>query len=68
MSSSFPIDVPREAVAELRHRLRRTRWAPEWPTTGWVAGTDPVELRRLVAYWADGFDWEAEQLRINALP
>jgi pimeloyl-ACP methyl ester carboxylesterase len=35
---------------------------------GWTAGTDQVELRRLVSYWADGFDWEAQQRRINELP
>jgi pimeloyl-ACP methyl ester carboxylesterase len=26
------------------------------------------ELRRLVGYWADGYDWRAEEAAINALP
>lgn len=55
-------------VSELRDRLRRTRWSPRWPLDGWRAGTDQDELRRLVAYWADGFDWEEQRQRVQALP
>ncbi|GAA3865965.1 epoxide hydrolase [Leifsonia kafniensis] len=62
------LDVARYDVVELRDRLRRTRWAPEWPLKGWTAGSDQAELRRLVSYWADGFDWHAQQRRINELP
>ncbi|QYF72340.1 epoxide hydrolase N-terminal domain-containing protein [Cryobacterium sp. PAMC25264] len=68
MTSAPPLDVPQTDVDDLRDRLRRTRWAPAWPVTGWTAGTDQAELRRLVEYWADGFDWAAQQSSINALP
>nr|WP_198416848.1 MULTISPECIES: epoxide hydrolase N-terminal domain-containing protein [Cryobacterium] len=57
MSSAFPLDVPTSDVDDLRDRLRRTRCSPDWPVTGWTAGTDQAELRRLVECWADGFDW-----------
>ncbi|MEW9522104.1 epoxide hydrolase N-terminal domain-containing protein [Streptomyces tubercidicus] len=36
----------------LRSRLLNTRWPTPWPATGWEAGTDSGELRRLVTYWA----------------
>lgn len=62
------LDVPAEQVAELRARLRNTRWPEAWPVGGWLAGTDAAELRRLVGYWADGFDWAVAQQQINALP
>lgn len=39
-----------------------------WPSTSWEAGTEHHELRRLVAYWSEEFDWEAQQYRIAALP
>src|SRR5882672_12188190 len=55
-------------VAELRDRLLCTRWSPRWPLEGWSAGTDQDELRRLVAYWAGGFDWESKRAAIEALP
>ncbi len=62
------IEVGQRDIDDLRDRLLRTRWSPAWPMTGWGAGTDQVELRRLVAYWADGFDWDAQQRVINKLP
>lgn len=66
--SGLGLDVPQEDVDELRDRLRRTRWSPQWPVAGWTAGTDQDELRRLVTYWAGGFDWQAQQRAINELP
>ena len=57
-----------DELADLRSRLRATRWPPAWPQASWDAGTDPVELRRLVSYWASDFDWRAQEARINALP
>jgi Epoxide hydrolase N terminus len=35
---------------------------------GWQAGTDPVELARLVEYWRTGYGWRAQEAAINALP
>ena len=31
-------------------------------------GTDLAYLRELVAYWADGFDWPAQEAALNRLP
>jgi pimeloyl-ACP methyl ester carboxylesterase len=62
------IEVPESALTDLRTRILATRWPRPWPTGAWAAGTDPAELRRLSAYWADGFDWRAQEAAINALP
>lgn len=64
----FGLHVTDTDVDDLRRRLRDTRWPLSWPSTGWEAGTDQAELRRLVAYWADGFDWAAQDRWIRALP
>ncbi|WP_410672271.1 epoxide hydrolase family protein [Amycolatopsis sp. cmx-4-68] len=55
-------------LGDLRTRLAGTRWPAPWPVAGWSAGTDPAELRRLVAHWASGYDWRAHEAAINALP
>jgi pimeloyl-ACP methyl ester carboxylesterase len=73
MTPSPVITVPQHELDDLTDRLRRTRWAPAWPLaesglSAWDAGTDQETLRRLVAYWADGFDWRAAESEINALP
>ncbi|MED7931945.1 epoxide hydrolase N-terminal domain-containing protein [Nonomuraea sp. LP-02] len=62
------ITVSDADVRDLRARLRATRWAEPWPVGGWQAGTDAAELRRLVTYWAGGYDWRAHEAAINALP
>ncbi|WP_198533280.1 epoxide hydrolase family protein [Streptomyces sp. AcH 505] len=79
MTSQPPLlAVPDAELADLRARLRNTRWPTPWPTTaagtepapgtGWEAGTDAGELRRLVACWASDYDWRAQEAAVNALP
>jgi len=55
-------------IDDLRARLRATRWPAGSPGSGWEAGTDMAYLRDLVAYWADGFDWNAQEAELNRLP
>ncbi|MFJ5173581.1 epoxide hydrolase family protein [Streptomyces griseoviridis] len=62
------IDVSEADLEDLRARLRATRWPEPWPVDGWEAGTDAAELRRLVGYWASGYDWRAQEAAVNALP
>jgi pimeloyl-ACP methyl ester carboxylesterase len=62
------LDVTDADLEDLRTRLARTRWAQPWPVDAWAAGTDPGELRRLVDYWATGYDWRRHEAAINALP
>ncbi|MET0694515.1 MAG: epoxide hydrolase N-terminal domain-containing protein, partial [Propionibacteriaceae bacterium] len=62
------LDVPDADLNDLRTRLQRTRWAKPLPVPSWQAGTDGAELKRLVQYWADGYDWRTHEAAINALP
>ncbi|MEV0228836.1 epoxide hydrolase family protein [Nonomuraea sp. NPDC050786] len=63
----FRIAVPQEDLDDLRARLRRTRWARQLPG-GWSRGVPVAYLRELAEYWADGFDWRAQEARLNAFP
>jgi pimeloyl-ACP methyl ester carboxylesterase len=67
-TSSRLLDVPETDLEDLRARLRATRWAGPWPVGGWEAGVPGGELRRLVDYWAGGYDWRRHEAEINALP
>jgi len=62
----FVIHVADEVLDDLRARLRGTRWPEPAPEPDWRQGTDLDYLRELVAYWADGFDWRAQEQRLNA--
>ena len=64
----FTVDVPPEAVADLRRRLRDTRW-PDAATVGdWSQGVPLDDLREVCRYWAEEHDWAALQARLNAVP
>ncbi|HVV10433.1 epoxide hydrolase [Amycolatopsis sp.] len=54
--------------ANLRARLRATRWPDSPEDAGWSLGTDVGYLRELVAYWADEFDWAAQEAALSKLP
>jgi pimeloyl-ACP methyl ester carboxylesterase len=64
----FEIHVPDEELDDLRFRLRRTRWAPDIPGTGWERGVPTAYLSKLADYWADGFDWRAQEAALNQFP
>ena len=78
----FKIEIPQAALDDLQDRLARTRWAieiplpprpgggaPQQPRGAGLGGRRPLAyVQRLVAYWREGFDWRAQEARINAHP
>jgi pimeloyl-ACP methyl ester carboxylesterase len=64
----FRIDVPENAIADLRRRLGATRW-PDRETVGDTSqGVQLARLQALVRYWETGYDWRKVEARLNALP
>ncbi|MEV0825071.1 epoxide hydrolase family protein [Nonomuraea rubra] len=64
----FRLDVPEPVLADLRERLRRTRWPEKETAEDWSQGVPLDYLRELCRYWADEYDWRATERRLNALP
>jgi pimeloyl-ACP methyl ester carboxylesterase len=64
----FRVEVPEEALLDLRERLARTRWPEAEGDDGWECGPPVAYLRDLVEHWRTRFDWRAAEERINALP
>lgn len=62
----FSIHVEEETLADLRARIHNTRWPDQIPGVGWEQGTDRDSLRALLTYWADDFDWRAQERELNA--
>jgi len=62
----FTIQVEAETLSDLRERIRKTRWPEHAPGAAWEQGTDLEYLRRLLTYWADEFDWRAQESKLNA--
>ena len=63
----FKIHVPQSVLDDLRHRLAETRWPDQLPGTRWEYGADISKVRALAGYWQNGYDWRAEETRINRL-
>ncbi len=64
-ATPFTIDIPQADLDDLHRRLEMTRWPDAMDGAGWDYGTDPVYLRELVDYWREGFDWRAQERRLN---
>lgn len=64
----FRIAIPDADIADLHARLDRTRWPDEINDDDWGWGTSLPWLRGLAEYWRHGFDWRAQEARLNALP
>jgi pimeloyl-ACP methyl ester carboxylesterase len=64
----FRLRVDQGAIDDLRARLALTRFPDQAPGEPWAYGTDVAYLKRLVAYWRDGFDWRVQEARLNAFP
>jgi len=62
----FSVQIEEEILSDLRERIRNTRWPDRAPGAAWEQGTDLEYLRRLLAYWADEFDWRAQERELNA--
>jgi pimeloyl-ACP methyl ester carboxylesterase len=62
----FCIAIPERTLADLRERIARTRWPDEISASGWDYGTNLDELRALLDYWRDGFDWRAQERKLNS--
>jgi pimeloyl-ACP methyl ester carboxylesterase len=67
MPEQYRINVSDDVLKDLKARLRNTRWPDQLDGTGWDYGTDTAYLEQLCAYWADGFDWRAQETRLNGL-
>jgi pimeloyl-ACP methyl ester carboxylesterase len=63
--SPFTVHVPDQVLSDLSARIRNTRWPPGAPGREWEQGTDLEYLKGLLGYWADGFDWRAQERELN---
>ena len=64
----FKVEVPDSDLDDLADRLGRVRWPDELPGVDWDYGVPLDYVRGLVEHWRGGFDWRAQEARINAHP
>jgi pimeloyl-ACP methyl ester carboxylesterase len=68
MVSPYTIDIADERLATIRTKVEAYDWSQLPDAGGWTAGVGVHDLKRLVAYWRDGYDWRKVEHRLNQLP
>jgi hypothetical protein len=64
----FHIQVPEEALTDLRQRIAATRWPDKETVADQSQGAPLAKLQELVRYWGSGYDWRKAEAKLNALP
>jgi len=64
----FRVDMPDEAIADLRRRIAATRLPSKELVDDRSQGVQLATSRELARYWTAEYDWRACEARLNALP
>ena len=62
------INVPEEALADLRRRIAATQWPERETVTDTSQGVQLATMQELARYWATDYDWRKVEAQLNALP
>jgi pimeloyl-ACP methyl ester carboxylesterase len=64
----FRVDMPGEAIADLRRRVAATSWPSKELVDDASQGVQQAMLQELARYWAADHDWRRCEAELNALP
>ncbi len=64
----FRVDMPDEAIADLRRRIAATRLPSKELVDDRSQGVQLATIQELARYWAAGYDWRRCEAELNALP
>ena len=64
----FHVNVPEQALVDLRQRIGATRWPDRETVPDRSQGVQLEKLQALVHYWGTGYDWRKAEAKLNALP
>jgi pimeloyl-ACP methyl ester carboxylesterase len=62
------VQVPESQLADLRRRVKATRWPERETVTDASQGVRLATMQNLARYWSTNYDWRKVEARLNALP
>lgn len=68
MISPFTIRISDERLSTIRTKVEAYDWSQLSDAGGWSAGVGVNDLKRLVTYWLNTYDWRKVEQRLNQLP
>ncbi len=64
----FHINIPEEALADLRRRIAATKWPSQELVPDATQGVQLKTMRKLAGYWAKDYDWRKTEAKLNSYP
>jgi pimeloyl-ACP methyl ester carboxylesterase len=64
----FHVDIPEEALEDLRRRIADARLPSKELVADRSQGVQRATIQALARYWLNGYDWRRCEARLNALP
>ncbi|MFN8664513.1 MAG: alpha/beta fold hydrolase [Thermomicrobiales bacterium] len=68
MPQPFTIAAPDERLAAIRRKVAAFDWETVPDAGGWHSGVGLADLRHLVDYWLQVYDWRAQEAQLNQFP
>jgi pimeloyl-ACP methyl ester carboxylesterase len=62
------MNIPEADLAELRQRIKATRWPERETVTDDSQGVQLATIQKLASYWGKDYDWRKCEAKLNALP
>ncbi len=64
----FLVNVPEEALVDLRRRINATRWPDRETVADESQGVQLATIQEVARYWGTDYDWRRCEAKLNALP
>ena len=64
----FHVDIPDEALEDLRRRIAATNWPEKETVADQSQGVPLAMIQKLARYWATDYDWRKCEATLNVLP
>jgi pimeloyl-ACP methyl ester carboxylesterase len=64
----FSVNIPEEALDDLRRRLAATRWPTKELVEDRSQGVQLATIQELTRYWGTEYGWRKAEAKLNALP
>ena len=64
----YNINIPEEALTDLRQRIKATRWPDKETVSDQSQGVQLATVQKLARYWSTDYDWHKCEAKLKALP
>ena len=64
----YNISIPKEALTDLRQRIKATRWPEKETVNDQSQGVPLATMQKLASYWGKDYDWRKCEAKLKAFP